>query len=259
MKVVNLNKTTANTKILQNITFGLEKGKVTAIIGPNGAGKSTLLSIMSRLLQKDSGSVMVKDKEINLWKTEELAKELSILKQQNNFQVKMTVRELMSFGRFPYSKGRLTQQDYAMIETVLAYLEMEAFADRYLDTLSGGQLQRAAIGMILVQDTEYILLDEPLNNLDLKQSVITMQTIRKMAEELGKTIVIVLHDVNFAAAYADSIIALKDGQICYSGSADEVICSPVLADVYGIEMEVQTIRGKKCCLYCPINEMGRRS
>lgn len=252
MKVVDINKTTSDTKILHGITFGLQKGEITAIIGPNGAGKSTLLSIMSRLLNKDSGTITIKDKEITAWKTNDLAKELSILKQNNNFQIKMTVRELLSFGRFPYSKGRLKKEDKDMIEKVLGYLEMEAFGDRYLDTLSGGQLQRAAIGMILVQDTEYILLDEPLNNLDLKQSVIAMQTIRKMATELGKTIVVVLHDVNFAASYADSIIALKSGRICYSGSADEVICSKVLADVYDIEMEVRTIRGKKCCLYCPL-------
>lgn len=249
MKVANVTKSASNTEILKNISFGLEKGKVTAIIGPNGAGKSTLLSLMSRLLQKDNGTITIKGKEINRWKTNELAKELSILKQQNTFQVKMSVRELLSFGRFPYSKGRLTEADYLMIETVLGYLDMVPYGDRYLDTLSGGQLQRAAIGMILVQDTEYILLDEPLNNLDLKQSIIAMQTIRKMAEELGKTVLIVIHDVNFAAAYADSIIALKDGEICRAGSVDEVICTQVLEEVYGIEMEVQTIRGKKCCLY----------
>lgn len=249
MKVNNLCKNVCNHCILNDVTLELETGTVTAFIGPNGAGKSTLLSTMCRLLNKDSGQVMIKGKEITKWRTDELAKEIAILKQQNTYQVKMTVRELLSFGRFPYSKGHLKGEDHAIIEKVLGYLSLEEYADRYLDTLSGGQLQRAALAMILVQDTDYILLDEPLNNLDMKQSIVVMQTIRNMADELGKTILVVLHDINFAAAYADNIIAMKNGEICYSGTVDEVICPEPLKDVFDVDMAVETIQGKKYCLY----------
>lgn len=249
MKVTNVWKNASETTILKDVSFELAKGKVTAFIGPNGAGKSTLLSVMSRLLNKDRGTIFIKGKEIQNWKTNELAREISILKQQNSFQVKMTVRELLSFGRFPYSKGRLNTEDYQMIEKVLDYLQMQELGNRYLHTLSGGQLQRAAIAMILVQDTDYILLDEPLNNLDLKQSLVAMKTIRKMADELGKTILIVLHDVNFASAYADHIIALKGGEIYRTGTTEEVICKEVLETLFETEMNVEMINGKRYCLY----------
>lgn len=249
MKVTKVSKAVPDAEILKDVSLTLEKGKVTAFIGPNGAGKSTLLAIMSRLLKKDSGLVSVNGKEIESWKTEELAKQLSILKQQNVYQVRMTVRELLSFGRFPYSKGRLKQEDYEMIERVLGYLHMTEYGGRYLDTLSGGQLQRAAIAMILVQDTDYILLDEPLNNLDLKQSIVAMETIRQLADELGKTILVVLHDVNFASAYADHIIAMKDGRIHSAGPVTEVFRKEILQDVFGIELDVQTINGRRYCLY----------
>lgn len=249
MKVKNVYKSVQDTAILQDLSFSLEKGKVTAFIGPNGAGKSTVLSVMSRLLKKDGGIITVKGKEIESWKTEELARELSILKQQNVYQVKMTVRDLLSFGRFPYAKGRLKEDDYLMIEKVLGYLHLEEFANRFLDTLSGGQLQRAAIAMILVQDTDYILLDEPLNNLDLKQSIVAMKTIRELADGLGKTILIVLHDVNFASAYADNIIAMKAGRIHSAGTVEEVFRKEVLQEIFEIDLDVQLINGKRYCLY----------
>lgn len=249
MKIKNVSKKYADVHILKNVSLELELGTVTAFIGPNGAGKSTLLATMSRLLNKDSGTIMIKGKEIQKWKTDELARELSILKQQQTFQVKMTVRELLSFGRFPYSKGRLTADDFERIEIVLGYLQMEELGDRLLDTLSGGQLQRAALAMILVQDTDYILLDEPLNNLDMKQSIIAMETLQKMAKELGKTVLVVLHDINFAASYADNIIAMKNGEICYMGSVDEVMCPLRLQEVFDVELNVETIKGRKYCMY----------
>lgn len=249
MKISNISKSYNSERVLDDISMSIEKGKVTAFIGPNGAGKSTLLSVISRLLTKDAGVLTINCKEIEAWKSDELAKELSILKQQNAYQVRMTVRELVSFGRFPYSKGRLNEDDHAMIDKVLGYLNLQAFANRYLDTLSGGQLQRAAIAMILVQDTEYILLDEPLNNLDLKQSIITMQTIRNLADELGKTILVVIHEVNFASVFADNIIAMKDGKVFLNGTVDEVIRTEVLKELYEVELEVVTANGKRHCTY----------
>ncbi|WP_320164683.1 ATP-binding cassette domain-containing protein [uncultured Trichococcus sp.] len=250
MRISNVSKAYEDEKVLDDISLAIEKGKITAFIGPNGAGKSTLLSVISRLLAKDEGILTINGKEIEAWQSDELARELSILKQQNAYQVRMTVRELVSFGRFPYTKGRLDDEDQTMIDKVLGYLNLEGFANRYLDTLSGGQLQRAAIAMILVQDTEYILLDEPLNNLDLKQSIVTMQTIRNLADELGKTILVVIHDVNFASVFSDNIIAMKNGKIFRSGSVEEVIRTQVLQELYEVPLEViTTADGKKHCTY----------
>ena len=250
MKISNVSKAYEDEKVLDDISLAIEKGKITAFIGPNGAGKSTLLSVISRLLTKDEGILTIHGKEIEAWQSDELAKELSILKQQNAYQVRMTVRELVSFGRFPYTKGRLNEEDLAMIDKVLGYLNLVEFSNRYLDTLSGGQLQRAAIAMILVQDTEYILLDEPLNNLDLKQSIVTMQTIRNLADELGKTILIVIHDVNFASVFSDNIIAMKNGKVFRSGTVEEVIRTQILQELYEVPLEViTTADGKKHCTY----------
>ena len=250
MKISNVSKAYEDEKVLDDISLAIEKGKITAFIGPNGAGKSTLLSVISRLLTKDEGILTIHGKEIEAWQSDELAKELSILKQQNAYQVRMTVRELVSFGRFPYTKGRLNEEDLAMIDKVLGYLNLVELSNIYLDTLSGGQLQRAAIAMILVQDTEYILLDEPLNNLDLKQSIVTMQTIRNLADELGKTILIVIHDVNFASVFSDNIIAMKNGKVFRSGTVEEVIRTQVLQELYEVPLEViMTADGKKHCTY----------
>ncbi|MFZ2917777.1 MAG: ATP-binding cassette domain-containing protein [Trichococcus flocculiformis] len=250
MKISHVSKAYEDEKVLDDISLAIERGKITAFIGPNGAGKSTLLSVISRLLTKDEGILTIHGKEIEAWQSDELARELSILKQQNAYQVRMTVRELVSFGRFPYTKGRLNEEDLAMIDKVLGYLNLVEFSNRYLDTLSGGQLQRAAIAMILVQDTEYILLDEPLNNLDLKQSIVTMQTIRNLADELGKTILVVIHDVNFASVFSDNIIAMKNGKVFRSGTVEEVIRTQVLQELYEVPLEViTTADGKKHCTY----------
>ncbi|HRL00538.1 MAG TPA: ATP-binding cassette domain-containing protein, partial [Trichococcus flocculiformis] len=145
MKISHVSKAYEDEKVLDDISLAIERGKITAFIGPNGAGKSTLLSVISRLLTKDEGILTIHGKEIEAWQSDELARELSILKQQNAYQVRMTVRELVSFGRFPYTKGRLNEEDHAMIDKVLGYLNLVEFSNRYLDTLSGGQLQRAAI------------------------------------------------------------------------------------------------------------------
>lgn len=125
----------------------------------------------------------------------------------------ITVEQLVNFGRFPYSKGRMKKEDYEQVEYALDLLQLQSIRHRNIKTLSGGQRQRAYIAMTIAQDTDYILLDEPLNNLDMKHSVQIMQTLRRLCKDLNKTIVIVLHDINFASCYSDDIIALKNGEI----------------------------------------------
>ncbi|GIQ68757.1 ATP-binding cassette domain-containing protein [Xylanibacillus composti] len=235
--------------VVDRVSVRIEKGKITSFIGPNGAGKSTLLSMISRLQSKDEGEVLVEGKELSQWKQQELAKKISILKQSNHITVRLTVRDLVSFGRFPYSQGRLNKEDWEHVDAAIRYMELADLQDRYLDQLSGGQNQRAYIAMILAQDTDYILLDEPLNNLDMKHSVQIMKVLRRMVDELGKTIAIVIHDINFASCYSDQIVALKDGKIVSDGPTDSIIDNTVLKAVYDMDIPIETIDDRKICVY----------
>ncbi|WP_154605990.1 iron ABC transporter ATP-binding protein [Arthrobacter sp. AQ5-05] len=156
---------------------------------------------------------------------------------------------LSMISRFPHNGGRPTATDKEHIDASLDYLELGPLADRFVDELSGGQRQRAFIAMVLAQDTEYLLLDEPLNNLDMKHSVHMMRTLRKMADELGKTIVLVIHDINFASCYSDTILAMKDGELISQGAPAELMHSSVLAQVYGIDIRVEEIDGNRIGVY----------
>lgn len=235
--------------VVEEVDITLPQNELMAFIGPNGAGKSTLLSMMSRLIDKDTGGIYLDGQEVKAWNQHELAKRLSILKQTNSVQLKLTVRELVAFGRFPYSQGRLTKADQDKIDESLDYLGLNDLAEERIDTLSGGQLQRAYIAMVLAQDTDYIFLDEPLNNLDMNHAVQLMQTMRRLVDEAGKTIVIVLHDINFASSYADKIVAMKNGRVFKYGPTDEVITKEVLDDLYDMSIRVCELEGKRFCLY----------
>lgn len=249
MNIEKVVKQYGSKKVVDTVDYDVVPHTLTAFIGPNGAGKSTLLGMMSRLLDKDQGGIYLEGQEVKAWKQHELAKKLSILKQANGVQLHLTVRELVAFGRFPHSKGRLTKRDQEKINESLAYLGLDDLAEETIDTLSGGQLQRAYIAMVLAQDTEYIFLDEPLNNLDMNHAVLLMKTIRRLVDEAKKTVVIVLHDINFAASYADNIVAMKSGEIFKAGPTDDIITKEVLDELYDMNMRVCELEGKRFCLY----------
>lgn len=254
VKVRGVSKSFGPKQVLRDVSLDIAKGQVTTLIGPNGAGKSTLLSLMSRLLPKDSGQILIDGREIGQWRSDELARRLAILKQTHHLNIRLTVRELVEFGRFPYSHGRLTREDREIVDEALNYLELHDIAGKYLDQLSGGQRQRAFIAMVLAQDTEYVLLDEPLNNLDMKHAVQIMRIMRGMADDLGKTVVLVLHDVNFASAYSDQIVALKDGRVAAAGTPDELIRSDVLGEIYEMEIPIETVGGCRVCIYFTVEQ-----
>lgn len=235
--------------ILDELSLEIPKGKITSLIGPNGAGKSTLLSIISRLIEEKEGAVILNDKNITEYKHRLFAQQLSILKQANNIDLKLTVKELVSFGRFPYSQGNLTAEDHKKVDEAIRFMDLKSIEESYIDELSGGQRQRAFLAMVVAQDTEYILLDEPLNNLDMKHAVNIMKTLRRLSDELGKTIVIVIHEVNFASCYSDYIVTLKNGKIAHFDTAKNIIQSEILEDVFGIEFSVVEIRGNRICNY----------
>jgi len=249
ISVKSVSKKYGDRLVVNNVSFDIEKGKITSLIGPNGAGKSTVLSMISRLSLKDAGEILIDGKEISKTQTSELAKMLSILKQSNHINVRLTVRELVSFGRFPYSKGKLTKEDWRFVGEAIHYMDLEPIQELFLDQLSGGQQQRAYIAMTIAQDTDYILLDEPLNNLDMKHAVQIMKVLRRLTDELGKTVVIVIHDINFASCYSDYIIALKDGNLAHYGATNQIMDSKVLANLYEMDISIQDINDHKICVY----------
>ncbi|MEV2683434.1 ABC transporter ATP-binding protein [Paenibacillus larvae] len=249
VEVRNVSKQYGNKKVVDQISLEVPKGKITSFIGPNGAGKSTLLSMISRLINKDSGEILIAGKEISEWKSNELAKTMSILKQSNHINIRLTVRELVSFGRFPYSQGNLTGEDENYVDEAIRYMELEEFQNRYLDQLSGGQSQRAFIAMVIAQNTEYIFLDEPLNNLDMKHSVQIMKVLRRLVDELGKTVIIVIHDINFASCYSDYIVALKDGRVIKEGPTTEIMDPRTLKEIYEMDIRIEEIEGKQIGIY----------
>lgn len=249
IEVKNITKEYGSIKVLDNVSLKIEKGKITSFIGPNGAGKSTLLSIISRLIDKDSGNVFIEGRELEQWNTKELAKKISILKQFNHINIRLTVRDLVSFGRFPYSNGKLTKEDWKYVEEAIEYMKLKDIEHKYLDQLSGGQKQRAYIAMVIAQDTDYILLDEPLNNLDMKHSVEIMRILKRLVDEKGKTVVIVIHDINFASCYSDHIVVLKNGRVVKKGGANDIIRQDLLNEVYELEFCIQDINNNKICVY----------
>ncbi|MCC2594576.1 ATP-binding cassette domain-containing protein [Tessaracoccus sp. OS52] len=226
------------------IDLEIPTGGITALVGPNGAGKSTMLTMIGRLLGMDQGAIEVAGLDVAATKSRDLAKVLSILRQENHFITRLTVRQLVGFGRFPYCGGRLTVADEAIISRYIDFLDLGDLEDRYLDQLSGGQRQRAYVAMVLCQDTDYVLLDEPLNNLDIAHSVRMMRHLKRAADELGRTIIIVLHDINFAAAYSDHICAVKDGRIARFGSPEEIMRDEVLTDIFNTEVSVVRTPGR---------------
>lgn len=229
--------------ILRDVDLVLPAGGVTALIGPNGAGKSTLLSLIGRLQPLQSGQILVGGLPVDRTPGRDLAKILAILKQDVHLGARLRVRELVGLGRYPHSRGRITDDDRQLIGEALRQFDLETVADRFLDTLSGGQRQRAMVAMTLCQGTRYILLDEPLNNLDMFHARGLMHAIRRTADDLGRTFVVVLHDVNHAAVHADRIVAMKDGRIVAHGAPEEVLTPDLLRMLYDYDIHVARVDG----------------
>ena len=249
IQIKNISQSYGDFKVLDDITLEIPEGKITALIGANGAGKSTLLGVVSRLLMPSYGQVFIDDEDISLMKSHEVAKKLAILKQTNQHQVRISIRDLVSFGRFPHSKGRLKEEDIQKIDQVIEYMNLKNIEHKYLDQLSGGQRQRAYIAMILAQDTKYVFLDEPLNNLDMKYAIEMMTILQKMVKELHKTVIVVMHDINFAAAFSDYIIAMKDGKIASQGDIDTMMDKEKLDHIFDHDFCIAGVNGRKVCIY----------
>ncbi len=238
IEILNVRKTYSDEVMIGPLNIQIPKAGLTSLIGPNGAGKSTALLMIGRLLNMDEGQIKVANMNVSDSKSEDLARILTILRQENHFVTRLTVRQLAGFGRFPYSKGRLTKEDERIISKYIDFLDLGDLENRYLDELSGGQRQRAYVAMVLCQETEYVLLDEPLNNLDVARSVQMMEHLRHAANEFGRTILTVIHDINFAAKYSDRICAMKNGQIAVFGTVQEVMKPELLTDIFETNIDI---------------------
>ena len=249
MFVENLTKKYYGKTVVDGVTFEIPKGKVLSLIGPNGAGKSTVMGMISRLVASDAGLVDFEGKDIRGWSSRELSKRLAILTQTNNIQAKLTVGELVAFGRFPYSGNRITAEDRRIIDRAIQYMELGDMREQFIDELSGGQRQRAYIAMVIAQDTEYVLLDEPTNNLDIYHATNMMKIVRRLCDELNKTVILVLHEINYAAFYSDYICAFVDGKIAKFGTVKEVMTKENLSEIYRVDFEIQLIEDKPLSIY----------
>ena len=249
IEIKNVSHKIGEQQILNNVSLNIPQNGITALIGANGAGKSTLMSFMARLQPLVSGSIAYNGRDLATTPTADVAKILAILTQENSIHSRISVRDLLLFGRYPYHQVRPTDEDKAIVEQAIVQFQLEPLAQRYLTELSGGQRQRALIAMVFCQSTEYVLLDEPLNNLDMYYAKNLMQLLRELTHEHNRTTVVVLHDINMAAAYADYVVAMQRGEVKFSGSPEEVFTVENIKELFDMDVEVLDHKGKKLIVH----------
>ena len=226
--------------VLDNVDLAIPTGEITILIGPNGCGKSTLLKAMARILTPTRGSVLLDGKDIHRLDTKSVAARLGLLPQGPIAPEGLTVRELVAQGRFPHQTllRQWSRTDEDAVNGAMDIAGITDFADRSVDTLSGGQRQRCWVAMVLAQETDLILLDEPTTFLDLKVQVDLMDLLAGLAHQRGRTLVIVLHELSLAAAYADYLVMMKEGHIVATGTPDEIFTAARLKEVFGLDAKV---------------------
>lgn len=231
-----------------NTTIKKDDGLI-SIMGPNGCGKTTLLSCIAGLKKITKGSITIQGKNITDYKPKELSKIISFMKQSNQFTIRITVLDLLKFGRYPYSKDNLTKEDLEIIDHYMDYLHIRQYRDRYINELSGGQRQRVLIAMMLIQQTPWMLLDEPLNNLDIYYAKMIMKILRDIVDKENKTILLVNHDLNFAANYSDNIMIIGHmGRISYKDKTENIMKKDILEEIY--ETDIDILTNSKSNLLC---------
>lgn len=225
--------------VLEGVSFSAEEGEVTAIIGPNGAGKTTLLKMVAGLERPSSGKVLLDGTDVREMSREEVTRIVSYLPQENVIPGIMTVYEVVLLGRIPYLTWRVKNRDLQVVDRVLAELGMEGYAERLANQLSGGERQMVLIAQALVREPRVLLLDEPVSNLDIRNQLEILELVRRVTEERGVTTVVILHDLNLAARYADRLVVLNRGRVYASGTPREVLTPDLLPEVYGVEGRVE--------------------
>ena len=248
IKINNVSHHIGKQQILHDITLSLPPSQIIALIGPNGAGKSTLFSVMARLQPLQSGQVSFvvgnEEHDIANCPARTLSKTVAMLGQDNQVQGRLRVHELLMFGRYPYHQGQPTADDQQKVQEIIERFELEPLAERFLSTLSGGQRQRVLIAMIVCQDTPYLLLDEPLNNLDMYHAGRLMRELRELSHNEQKTVVIVLHDINQAAQFADTVVTMKEGHVLATGAPVDVLTHETMKELYKVDVTVLNHQGR---------------
>jgi iron complex transport system ATP-binding protein len=226
--------------VVRDLDLQLTEGSFTAIVGPNGCGKSTLLRALGRLMRPAGGQVLLDGQAIARTPTREVARVLGLLPQAPVAPEGLTVADLVARGRHPHQSWlrQWSRDDEAVVGEALAWTDMADLADRPVDELSGGQRQRAWISMALAQGTDLLLLDEPTTYLDLSHQIDVLELVGRLHAERGRTVVVVLHDLNLAARYAQRLVAMKDGALVASGTPEEVLTEQLLADVFDLEARI---------------------
>lgn len=247
MKVKNVHFSYGKNKILNGVSFQIEEGKVTTIMGANGCGKSTLFSLMTKNLYPAKGNIFLKEKNILNLNLKEFARKVAIVQQYNTASDDITVESLISFGRTPYKKMMQanSREDEEKIQWAMEVTGLTEYRNREVSRLSGGQRQRVWIAMALAQGTNTLFLDEPTTYLDIRYQIEILKLVKKLNQEYGITIVMVLHDINQAITYSDRIIGLKDGQVLVEGAPEDVITEESIRELYGINLGITSIDGRK--------------
>ncbi|MDF0751521.1 ABC transporter ATP-binding protein [Marinobacter sp. 71-i] len=239
-------------QVLADVDFTVRDSSVTVLLGPNGSGKSTLLKTLARTLAPSAGKVLLDGTDIHRQSTRAVAQRLGILPQSPSAPDGLTVRELVGLGRFPYQSlmRQWSRHDDAAVEEAMAVADVATFADRPVDALSGGQRQRCWIAMVLAQETELLLLDEPTTFLDLKVQVDLLELLVSLAHQKGRTLLVVLHDLNLAAAYADRLVMMKAGRILHDGPPETVFTAANLKQVFDLDAQVirEPLAGRPVCV-----------
>ena len=244
ISIRNLTHLIGGKMILDDISLDIPRRGITALIGPNGAGKSTLVNLMARQIPLQTGEVKVNEIDLSTANANTLAKPLTLVGQHVGVASRLRVDELIGFGRWPHTRGRLGRQDKEIIDDAIAAFSLCDLRHRFLDQLSGGQRQRAFVAMACAQETDWLLLDEPLNNLDMYHAHSLMKTLHDLPHKNGKSIVVVIHDINQATAWADHIVSMKNGRIISTGTPAEVISPDSLQELYGLRPKTTEIDGQ---------------
>lgn len=250
-----------DTCIIQDLSLSIPHGQITTLVGPNGCGKSTLLRGLSRLLKPKRGSVLLAGQDIWNLPTKQLAKQLGILPQGPVAPEGLTVHELVAQGRYPHQNWlqQWSREDERITREAMDITGIAEFADRAVDTLSGGQRQRAWIAMTLAQDSDLILLDEPTTFLDMAYQIEVLDLLHDLNAERGKTIVMVLHDLNHACRYADHLVAVRGGKVMAQGAPDEIVTEQLVCDVFGVACRIIPDPVTGTPLVVPVGKASRRT
>ncbi len=251
LKVENLSFSYGTEAVLRGLTVEIRSGAITTLMGANGCGKTTLLQLMAKNLRPDSGRITLEGADIRRISLKAFSKSVAMVHQKNTAPDDLTVERLVSYGRLPYRsilKAGLNGEDQEQVDRALALTGLTELRDRQLGALSGGQRQRAFIAMALAQNTKMLLLDEPTTFLDARYQVEILRLIAKLNREEGITIIMVLHDINQALAYADEVIGMLDGEILLQGAPREVITSDSIRRLYGIELPLYRTDGGLCVM-----------